>query len=382
MLKCFYKATKKEKLLYASKLSVRSSAYGQEIVGEFNDWKQYVDRKNTLVDCKFRLLTNGDIGNNCVIGPGDVRYVYSRRMSEEGLPELWLNGAVFALDANGYIIYDANRVLYPGETVRAWGIICLPQETGVGYYLVAIASEKDKCNLTVYLIDIAGKIKLKPMAAVELPSTYATSSFVSCIGSNIFVIHDEKLGYYRFVPDKRRIETVMIGNGEFNIENGEFVREPLIVSDGGDILWVSENRVCKLRLGNPGSVCRFGFKVGFDITTIQSFNNVLYVYYKSHTGSEKVCYTYPVSEIKSQSDGELFNENAHFNLILEDNERQLRYVKITDARAEIIRRYKDRMREVTERSFVLEMTSNKVSLFNGELYVGSLRAGFIKNKTR
>lgn len=376
MLKCFYRTIKKEKLFYESKLAMRSSAYGQKVLEEYSEWKKFTDQKCAFSDGKFRMLSSGDVGNNTVIGQKrDVRYVHSCNVAEERLPGLSINGSVLDIDSNGYIRYDNDRVLYPGGAVSAWGIVCLPREPMAKYYLAVITSENDKCALTVYSIETSVKVNLRVIATTVLPYSYASGSFIVCLGRNIFVIHDGKLGYYYFVPEKQRIETVQIGRGEFNIENGELVSEPLIATDGGYIFWIAGNNVCGFRLGSPSRIRRFGSKPGFDITSLQSYHDVLYVYYRSHKGVETMCYTYSVSGAETLR-CELFNEKAIFNLILEDNERQLLYIKVSDRNVELMRRHKDRAREETLRSFTVDKTSNKVSLADSELYVGSLNAGF------
>lgn len=375
-MKCFYKPIKEDKIFYASNMLQRSSAYGEKVIDEFLEWQQFTDNKKALVNCRFKLCAYNDKGNNNSFGNNDVRYVYNCKNPDNTTPSLWLNGSEIEIDRTGYVYFEKNRISFLGEEIKGWGIICALHPLNVDYYLAAIVRNRNKCSLSIYAVkDIIVGI-IQSVTDIDLPNSYG-NSFMACFGCNIFIIHDEKMGYYHFVPEKSLLETVTVGNGEFNIADGAPVCEPIIATDGGDILWASENCVYGFRLGNPANLFKFGEKYGFDIETIQSYRNVVYIYYKKHEGTEKRCFAYPFYGPRRGA-GELFNEQANFNLILRDDNTQLRYAKVNDRSVEIKIRYKERSGEFTERSFYIDKSSNKVSLADNELFVGSLQAGFVK----
>lgn len=383
-MKTFYKVKNDIKTFYVRVVSLRTSAYGNEIVSDYVKWRRDYNEKRSLSGNKYLSIAQGDVGNNNQIRMNIKKYLTSVRevsVQECYLPALWLNNLKFTVSRDGYLLLNGEKRCYLGQDLKGWGIISEAKLIKTIYYLAVIGTTNGQCRLSIYSLDIQydGAITaVEQTAFSELAVTQYAQSTVLCLGRNIILIHNDKLEYFYFEPIHMRLEPVITA------ADGILAQDRVVVGDDGTVFWIDGEGTCVkyFKLGHPDRRYAVGELGAYRVYDIQSYNNRLYVYYRAKANNvENLCVVYE-ELIQDKWKSKVFNKGARFNLMLSEIDGKLRYVKICDGKAIETVRDTANDTECAEYDHIMENSGcercviNAFSCADNVLYIGRYDAGY------
>ncbi len=339
--KTFYKKKPTEKIFFTPGIKMKSYAFGKNIHNDFVSWRKHFLEKWNSPKSNFYVLESGSIdGNYAKINKVGEFGVASLERFQKGIAKksgsitpLWLDDFYFEVGEYGELIVngtETDTILI--DDVKAWGIdVAWTKNNGTSYTMFVFGNnDKGTSELRGYKMNLGSSVSLSQVCSMTFENTLSRKSSIYCMGSHIFLISESKLNYFYYNSDFSRLEEVAIDTDEPNSKK-EFCSDvdPFMVCDaGGCVFWKSSNKVYFFPIGYPRKLRCIDLGEGYDISGIQTFRDVLYLYCKSKITKESFCNSYTIASGEIR-DMRMFNREVKYNLFYAEKNGYLHYLKIS-----------------------------------------------------
>ncbi len=263
-------------------MQLRSTAYGEEVLGKYLSWLKFFYLSWRRKDTHFLLSAQGDPGANPVRAEGVpplVRAVPARSVEwDSHLPPLWYRTWFFETDRVGNLKINGERSpVNIGMDLKAWALMALPEADGgtEALFVIGTPGGKGDAQLSMYGFHEG---KLGPcLQSIPLGATFEAFSKLVCLGRHVFAVHGGRLFYFYLSPFTERLEEVCIGEGARDDRvNGV---SGTVTADGyGNVFWISRNEVYGMRIGAPSRLVTVGFSINLETVKLVCSDRFLFVY--------------------------------------------------------------------------------------------------------
>lgn len=326
-VKRFYLKDRSAKIFFAPALSVLSTAYGDEVLAEFKEWRQYFRESWSNERDNFLVCEQGDVGGNPVRGNGsfyEFRAVPVRN-SNSVLPPLWLGDQFFEVDGGGMLSINGEALkdsVNVGTELKAWAITSVRIQNRWKHFLLVIGKSGDAMRLSVYPVSEAWEVR-DAVSTFDFAYTLAPKSFLAPFGRHIFIVHNGALHYLYFSPITQKLERVPVGEdgaGE-DVACCNHVLPQVVCDEEGDVFWVANNTVYGIRIGSPRTLYTLEKMGKEEFLSMQCFGSALYL------NTKYACTRYTCFE-DGKSVAAPFGSNAECGLFISSGTVEIRYIKL------------------------------------------------------
>lgn len=378
MIKSFYKKREPQKIFFVKDFKTRSYAYGKSVHDLFLDWRKHHLMRWNNSKVNFLLCEDGDIGGNSakvdVVGEVRVTEPKNQRIIKKTagmLTPLVFEGMILSVNRDGeMLINDKVCDIFLGTELKAWGVSDIWINNLPSYTLFVVGKNKDgQSGLYGYAFDNNNRPTNEIKVSVPVKTTLSRKSKLFCFGRHVFLIHEAQLQYYYYNIEKGRLEEVAIGEDEKNEgkECCKGVVGTVVCDSNGYVHWQAGNRVYSFKIGYPSAVNCINLGDTMEISGVQCFKDMLFVYRKNKISNEYSCVKYVEAQNGSLA-GQVFNVGAKYNLFYADKSGVLFYLKI--ARAS--RRGTVAKHNMSEESVISQVDlagAEEVFCINGNIYL-------------
>lgn len=320
---------------------MRSYAYGKGVHDNFLDWRKHHLARWNNSKVNFLLCEDGDIGGNNakvdVIGEARVTEPKNQRVIKKiagTLTPLVFEGMYLSVNRDGeLLINDEVSTIVLGSELKAWGVSDVWINNMPVFTLFVVGKNKlgETC-LCGYAFDNKNRPTSEIKVSVPVKATLARKSKLYCFGRHVFLIHEAQLQYYYYNIEKGALEEVAIGENEKNEgkECCKGVQGGVVCSSNGYVHWQAGNRVYSFSIGYPSALNCINLGDSMEITGVQCFKDMLFVYRKNKISNEYSCVKYVLAQNGTFA-GQVFNVGAKYNLFYADKSGVLFYIKVARA---------------------------------------------------
>ncbi len=342
MLKSFYKKRRPIKVFFDKEMKYRSLAYGSEVNRSFVKWREYFDSNWNAKFKNFFINAQGDVGGNPV--RSDDTFMSLRALEEATnvkriktdsvLPPLWLNEMLLEVSADGFVTVSGRQThVNIGLELKAWALMPLVTENGGTKTFLFVAAKPPGMNemhISAYGFNSDGP-ENNALVSRKIDTTVNSRSYLVCYERHVFLVHNSMLDYFYFVPDTGELDRVAIGGDKDNAEVDccKFVGRRVIADNSGNVYWIADNSVYGFPIGYPRRLAKIETDIHYVPVGINCYENELYVYRKNKSTGVYSCTRF-VRAANGNLVGSHFNDGAASNLMLENRQGTLRYLKLTE----------------------------------------------------
>lgn len=378
MIKSFYKKREPRKIFFVKDVKMRSYAYGKGVHESFLDWRKHHLARWNNSRINFLLCEDGDIGgNNAKVDViGEVRVCEPKnqkviKKTSGMLTPLIFERMCLSVNRDGeMLINDEVTDIVLGSELKAWGVSDIWVNNLPTFTLFVVGKNKDgETGLYGYSFDAKNRPTNEIKVSVPVKATLARKSKLFCYGRHVFLIHEAHLQYYYYNIEKGILEEVAIGDDEKNEgkECCKDVQGAVVCDSNGYVHWQAGNRVYSFSIGYPRSLNCINLGDSMEISGVQCFKHMLFVYRKNKISNEYSCIKYVVAQNGTFA-GQVFNVGAKYNLFYADKSGVLYYVKIARAsRRGTVARHN--MNEESVISQVDLAGAEEIFCINGNIYL-------------
>lgn len=288
MNKTFYKRQPVRKTYFSKDMSVRSVAYGSNVLADYLDWQRYYYSASGSAGDKMIIVPQGSITGSTASARGEA-------IIPSCTSELLFNSLRLTLDG-GYAAVNGKRTsVYLGPEIFGWAILTASQKSAKTNFLSVIGRHAEGSEITLSLYRLSSRGPEETATFREpLPTTTARESYIICLGQHILTVHDSKLDYRYLNTKTMELERVAIGEDSDNALHPYcgFVSHKIVSSTSGYVFWIASGEVYGFAVGYPSRLIHIEGserEVTYDIGASQ---DSLLVYRKSKNTSKVVCTRY------------------------------------------------------------------------------------------
>ena len=322
MIKRFYHRNRPAKIFFDPALSLRSTAYGGEVLKEFIEWRRYFHTRWNDGTDNFLICEQGEVGGNPIRGDasfGIQKAAIPVRNSDSALPPLWIGKQFFEVDAEGGVsVNGEKRRARIGVELKAWAMTSVYLQNRWKNFLLVIGKRKGAMQLSLHPVTEDGDVQ-EAVSSFDLAPTLEPKSFLAAFGRHIFIVHNATLYYVYFSPLTNELEQVPVG------ENGDCCKYALpfvVCGEEGNVFWVADNTLYGITIGSPRNLRTLEKIENGAFVSLQCFGGALYL-------SKKNDCTRYVRLDSGEYCAAAFGSGAKQNLFVSSARDKIQYIKLT-----------------------------------------------------